>query len=174
MGATTCIGMSRDEVIDELTKDTQYQKTLAKRLIGSNLWTVQEYERIDGSWTRTIVLFKLYSDQGSTGYKAESASMRPTEFGCPLSFYEIAGPPEDQTAKTWRERNAAHLAEKSKGRDNVRNLITGDAFTFNGKAYQLLEHSKSSIIAVRIDNGERYRIGPRHFAKILVGEESTS
>lgn len=115
-------GQTRHDLIEELTarqtNEHGHKWTTVKRAaVGNNLWAVIEHAHPDGKAERFIMLFKLAKSGGAWGYKDIGESCGPYEHDCPLSFFDLAPLPSDDTsyAREWRERvRQAHAVRNQK------------------------------------------------------------
>jgi hypothetical protein len=117
---------SRTELADYLTETRRTNlddgsvrtfQTLKRRWTGNNLWCIQQnVVEKDGQVTNSdkfIVLYMMQTDKKhGWGYKDVSASMGPTYYNCPVSWFDEV-PEDGQYDTEWREacREAAAKAK---------------------------------------------------------------
>ena len=167
MGWTGIYGATRASIIAELTDGRGETKTLAKRLVGSNLWTVQEW-----NGERGVVLYLLWGNHTEYRYKDVSEGMGPYEDDCPLKFFALAGPAPNEWATAFRARCVAAHEARTSGKTFAAALKPGDAFALYGKSYTYSGRRKTSLLAEGGD-GRMYRIGPKHFPKLTSPREKS-
>ncbi len=147
---------SRAELVDYLTRDQKTHhgggrstswRVLKKAFRGNNLWTV--IERDDYSHgavvesTTFICLFMLqrFGNEG-WGYKPVEASMGPTYYTCPTSWFDEV-PVDGEYDRRWRETCFESQSRKERLRPGIRIEFDRDIRFSDGCTGRLFEAVKS-------------------------------
>jgi len=123
-------------------------KPITHKLVGSDLWIVVETP----SGQNMIVLYRIATRRGMTGYMGMPESSGPYYFTCPLSFLDMA----PETNPEWRAKVRAHHA-RNEGKKDIR---VGSKVLVYGKPYTVVGRIRRSLLVVN-EAGRQYRIGTR-------------
>jgi hypothetical protein len=80
-------GAQRQDIVEELTQDNKYYRTLAHCLRGNVLWTVHENNDLI-KWIGCYLLSNG-GDHSGWGYKPMDESMYPYYFTCPKKYLSM-------------------------------------------------------------------------------------
>lgn len=166
---------SRAELVDYLTRDQRADhgdgrsttwKVLNKVFRGNNLWTV--IERADCSngeaveSTKYICLFMLQrAGDGTWAFKDVSASMGPTYFNCPTSWFQDV-PVDGEYDRQWREVCLESESRRKRLRPGVKLEFDRDIRFSDGCTGRLFEAVKSgSRLYFRREDGGYVRLTQR-------------
>ena len=158
---------TKEDLIKDLTSETNTSKTIAHSLVGKHLWCVHERKTASESFGiaagfRYICLYLLDFGGGECGYKDIDETMGPYECDCPLRFLDLAPPSGKSYSNEFRQR----VREHHRKRRDAGKLEPGQAVTLYGKEYKLIRKSKSSWVGIH--NGLEYKITPKHFPNIII------
>lgn len=166
---------SRAELVNHLTHDqrtdhsdgrTTTWKVLKRAFRGNNLWTV--IERFDYSQgvavhsVKFICLFMLQrTGDGTWAYKDVSASMGPTYYNCPTSWFDEV-PVDGEYDRQWREECLESESRRRRLRDGARIEFDRDIRFSDGCTGRLFGAVKSgSKLYFRREDGEYVRLSQR-------------
>lgn len=159
---------TRAELVDHLIRDQRSdhndggstsRRVLKKAFRGNNLWTV--IERIDClqsdvvESTKFICLFMLQrAGDGTWTYKDVSASMGPTYFNCPTSWFRDV-PVDGEYDRQWRDACLESESRRKRLRPGVRIEFDRDIRFSDGCTGRLFEAVKSGsrLVFKREDGG---------------------
>lgn len=139
--------------------------TIAHRLVGNHLWVVYGAQQGTEAWQRMngkneIVLFKMRFGGGEGGYKDVGENSGPYATDCPVSLFEIAGPPITNTADEWRRRVISDHARKQALR-KVK-IAPGDVVTYGNVQYRVEKYlGRSGWYVNRVSDGALLRMSAR-------------
>lgn len=166
---------SRAELVNHLTHDqrtdhsdgrTTTWKVLKRAFRGNNLWTV--IERFDYSQgaavhsVKFICLFMLQrTGDGTWAYKDVIASMGPTYYNCPTSWFDEV-PVDGEYDRQWREACLESQSRRKRLRPGMRLEFDRDIRFSDGCTGRLFEAVKSgSRLYFRREDGGYVRLSQR-------------
>jgi hypothetical protein len=166
---------SRAELVDYLTRDQRTDhgdgrsttwKVLKKAFRGNNLWTV--IERVDLSQgvavesVRFICLFMTQrAGDGTWSYKDVSASMGPTYYNCPTSWFHDV-PVDGEYDLRWREACLESQSRRKRLKHGVRIEFDRGIRFSDGCTGRLFEAVKSgSRLYFKREDGGYVRLSQR-------------
>lgn len=166
---------SRAELVNHLTRDQRTDhcdgrsttwRVLKKAFRGNNLWTViMRTDYSDGEQSKAdtfICLFMLRrAGDGTWSYKDVSASMGPTYFNCPTSWFQDV-PVDGEYDRQWREACLESQSRRKRLRNGVHIQFNRDIRFSDGCTGRLFEAVKSgSRLYFRREDGGYVRLTQR-------------
>jgi hypothetical protein len=164
---------SPTEVRKHLREEIERSHTvLAERAtaFSTHYWVLAEREHQEGGMRRIIFLFLIRGSKrafgrGDYGYKDMDESMGPCYYDCPLDLIDMAGPPPNEYAATWREAvRAWHAKKRAKLALREGQLILLD---FTGKFYRILKPQKRSWLMREVRTGKLWKLPPKQFGNVV-------
>ena len=166
---------TKQDVIRDLTRETDYRRTLRQSVRGNTLYQLVELKKDGGKF---IEIDLLRGDRNfGWGYKDLSEDCGPCVDDCPLYMLDLADPPSTDTARSWRASVRAYHArinrERREAREKAKTLVSGTAvkvapgITVGGRPIGggIVSYWKGSSAIVRTPAG-LVRLKARHVSKV--------
>jgi hypothetical protein len=154
MGTTFTKGASKADIIREI-RSLAGAGMLQSSVVGSVLWTVEEYTQPEGGVRRIIGCYLLRASRGfGWGYKAMDESVGPSYYSCPLRFLTAQPVAWNEYSLGWREKvKAFHQAAQTR-KVAIREVQPGDTLQLRPTC----KPNTLTCMGVRTANGRVTRI----------------